>query len=319
MALKGKEASELLEPINLNKGTEGSCSNKSENSSEINLDISRPTTAAGAASAAAGPVHITTKACHCSLPLQSLSTPVINRSKSELGITNGRFEEDIEKLMAAKSYAFAPYRMVGVEKETIGEQRRLEPRRCYGFNAGSSGKQVEVISETPEAYLSSTNITHEKLYAYCKAGVAAENERLLTRLSSCQCSEVKEAASSYDSANSEGTCPSTMQKVAPRLKQILVILKCYSLFEISNEKKKPSNQMRHQLTKQPGVENIIQDCDQRYVALKIMYFGQRFYGFASQAQMEPTIESEIFKALERTKLLVGSRIHSHYSRSFLYT
>ncbi|KAG0470153.1 hypothetical protein HPP92_016853 [Vanilla planifolia] len=91
MALKGKEASELLEPINLNKGTEGSCSNKSENSSEINLDISRPTTAAGAASAAAGPVHITTKACHCSLPLQSLSTPVINRSKSELGITNGRF------------------------------------------------------------------------------------------------------------------------------------------------------------------------------------------------------------------------------------
>ncbi|KAG0470152.1 hypothetical protein HPP92_016852 [Vanilla planifolia] len=145
-----------------------------------------------------------------------------------------------------------------------------------------------------------------------------ENERLLTRLSSCQCSEVKEAASSYDSANSEGTCPSTMQGCT-KAEANSSTLKCYSLFEISNEKKKPSNQMRHQLTKQPGVENIIQDCDQRYVALKIMYFGQRFYGFASQAQMEPTIESEIFKALERTKLLVGSRIHSHYSRSFLYT
>jgi homeobox-leucine zipper protein len=38
MALKGRETSEL---INLNKETEESCSNRSENSSEINLDISR--------------------------------------------------------------------------------------------------------------------------------------------------------------------------------------------------------------------------------------------------------------------------------------
>ncbi|RWW08939.1 hypothetical protein BHE74_00028479 [Ensete ventricosum] len=38
LALRGREASDL---INLNKETEGSCSNRSENSSEINLDISR--------------------------------------------------------------------------------------------------------------------------------------------------------------------------------------------------------------------------------------------------------------------------------------
>ncbi|KAG6509350.1 homeobox-leucine zipper protein ATHB-13-like [Zingiber officinale] len=38
LALKGKEA---YEPINLNKETEGSCSMKSENSSDINLVISR--------------------------------------------------------------------------------------------------------------------------------------------------------------------------------------------------------------------------------------------------------------------------------------
>ncbi|XP_038694672.1 homeobox-leucine zipper protein ATHB-13-like isoform X2 [Tripterygium wilfordii] len=38
LALKGRE---LTEPINLNKETEGSCSNRSENSSEIKLDISR--------------------------------------------------------------------------------------------------------------------------------------------------------------------------------------------------------------------------------------------------------------------------------------
>ncbi|XP_009409146.2 homeobox-leucine zipper protein HOX21 [Musa acuminata AAA Group] len=38
MTLRGREPSDL---INLNKDTEGSCSNRSENSSEINLDISR--------------------------------------------------------------------------------------------------------------------------------------------------------------------------------------------------------------------------------------------------------------------------------------
>ncbi|MQM04355.1 hypothetical protein Taro_037153 [Colocasia esculenta] len=38
MALKGRDAAE---PINLNKDTEGSCSNRSDNSSDINLDISR--------------------------------------------------------------------------------------------------------------------------------------------------------------------------------------------------------------------------------------------------------------------------------------
>ncbi|KAJ0988568.1 hypothetical protein J5N97_006924 [Dioscorea zingiberensis] len=39
LALKGSR--EASEPINLNKETEGSCSNRSENSSEINLSISR--------------------------------------------------------------------------------------------------------------------------------------------------------------------------------------------------------------------------------------------------------------------------------------
>ncbi|KAF8377220.1 hypothetical protein HHK36_030594 [Tetracentron sinense] len=52
----------------------------------------------------------------------------------------------------------------------------------------------------------------------------------------------------------------------------------------------------------------------RFVALKVMYFGQRFYGFASEAQMDPTIESEIFKALEKTRLLVGDKEKLRYSR-----
>ncbi|XP_062215466.1 uncharacterized protein LOC133916019 isoform X2 [Phragmites australis] len=59
---------------------------------------------------------------------------------------------------------------------------------------------------------------------------------------------------------------------------------------------------------------IVSQCTKRLVALKVMYFGQRFYGFSSEGQAEPTVESEIFKAFERAKLLVGSRKESCYSR-----
>ncbi|WCJ44019.1 hypothetical protein M5689_024715 [Euphorbia peplus] len=52
----------------------------------------------------------------------------------------------------------------------------------------------------------------------------------------------------------------------------------------------------------------------RYVALKVMYFGQRFYGFSSEGQMDPTVESEIFKALKRTMLLIGDKKEAQYSR-----
>ncbi|KAL6650037.1 hypothetical protein ACP70R_014261 [Stipagrostis hirtigluma subsp. patula] len=59
---------------------------------------------------------------------------------------------------------------------------------------------------------------------------------------------------------------------------------------------------------------VVSHCSKRLVALKVMYFGQRFYGFSSEGQAEPTVESEIFKALDRAKLLVGSRKESSYSR-----
>ncbi|GMH01009.1 hypothetical protein Nepgr_002848 [Nepenthes gracilis] len=52
----------------------------------------------------------------------------------------------------------------------------------------------------------------------------------------------------------------------------------------------------------------------RYVALRVMYFGKRFYGFASEAHMEPTVESELFKAFEKTRLLVGEKKAAKYSR-----
>ncbi|EPS73429.1 hypothetical protein M569_01328, partial [Genlisea aurea] len=52
----------------------------------------------------------------------------------------------------------------------------------------------------------------------------------------------------------------------------------------------------------------------RYIALKVMYFGPRFYGFASEAQMGPTVESEIFEALQKTRLISGNKKELQYSR-----
>ncbi|RWV95355.1 hypothetical protein BHE74_00010373 [Ensete ventricosum] len=91
-ALKGREAPEL---INLNKETEGSCSNRSENSSEINLDISRT-------SVTESPLNP-----HHSLPppfvhsirpadmdqqlLGSSSRPEMQSPKIETGATEGSF------------------------------------------------------------------------------------------------------------------------------------------------------------------------------------------------------------------------------------
>ncbi|KAK9902337.1 hypothetical protein M0R45_001726 [Rubus argutus] len=67
--------------------------------------------------------------------------------------------------------------------------------------------------------------------------------------------------------------------------------------------------------KLPGYDTrIMNHHGKRYVALKVMYFGPRFYGFAAEAQMDPTVESEIFKALEKTRLLVGDKKESRYSR-----
>ncbi|CAI9116431.1 OLC1v1017573C4 [Oldenlandia corymbosa var. corymbosa] len=52
-----------------------------------------------------------------------------------------------------------------------------------------------------------------------------------------------------------------------------------------------------------GYETIAHRVSRRYVALKVMYFGLRFNGFASEAHMGPTVETEIFNALMKTRLI----------------
>ncbi|KAF8105325.1 hypothetical protein N665_0158s0014 [Sinapis alba] len=106
----------------------------------------------------------------------------------------------------------------------------------------------------------------------------AENAKLLSQVSSCQCQQME-------------------------VKHDVPVLDSGSLVRRSRRGRKRADKSipTHLISK-------------RYVALKIMYFGKRFYGFSAEAQMEPSIESEIFKALERTRLLVGDKKDSNYSR-----
>ncbi|KAG7942885.1 hypothetical protein I3843_15G010100 [Carya illinoinensis] len=119
-----------------------------------------------------------------------------------------------------------------------------------------------------------------------------ENAKLSSRLSSCCCRKIEEACDR-------------------------VVVDCNGLLAERKESKTGGNRT----AKKKVVEKIsgsntrtINHHCKRYVALKIMYFGKRFYGFASEAQMDPTIESEIFSAFEKTRLLVGDKKELQYSR-----
>ncbi|KAI5004963.1 hypothetical protein ZWY2020_032206 [Hordeum vulgare] len=89
--------------------------------------------------------------------------------------------------------------------------------------------------------------------------------------------------------------------------QVLCDVKGEGHDDLSKIRRKHSKRTGHQV-------GNVSHCQKRLIALKIMYFGQRFYGFASEAHTEPTVESEIFKALERARLLVGSIKDACYSR-----
>uniref|UniRef100_A0A0R0HX59 Pseudouridine synthase I TruA alpha/beta domain-containing protein n=1 Tax=Glycine max TaxID=3847 RepID=A0A0R0HX59_SOYBN len=91
--------------------------------------------------------------------------------------------------------------------------------------------------------------------------------------------------------------------------------KVYVPDERGGKSKKGNRKSEEKIEKMPGYNTrFMSHHSRRYVALKVMYFGKRFYGFASEAQMEPTVESELFKAFEKTRLLVGNKKESQYSR-----
>lgn len=93
-----------------------------------------------------------------------------------------------------------------------------------------------------------------------------ENAKFSSRLSSCRCDE--------------------LQEKKPKEK-------CENLGEERGEMNSGCKKSgRKKATpKTPGYDTrIMNHHPRRYVALKVMYFGQRFYGFSLEAQMDPTVE-----------------------------
>ncbi|XP_042397552.1 tRNA pseudouridine(38/39) synthase-like isoform X2 [Zingiber officinale] len=151
-----------------------------------------------------------------------------------------------------------------------------------------------------------------------------ENKRLLFRLSKCQCSEVDVLSPTDACIAFQGGFKESKGDEIRNIENLEAVLGCLSDNFTASSNNSNGHMaitgfgeklmlMNSETGEEPGLQKIHHPA-RRYVALKIMYFGQRFYGFASEAQMDPTIESEIFKALERTKLMVGTKESSGYSR-----
>ncbi|GAB2270254.1 hypothetical protein Dimus_005159 [Dionaea muscipula] len=121
-----------------------------------------------------------------------------------------------------------------------------------------------------------------------------ENAKLMSQLSNCQCRQ--QVAKVIDSIGNDDDHPvlDSPGKLLQNGKD-------------SVSQKRSDGGIDHYST-------IMHHLPRRYVALRVMYFGKRFYGFASEAHKEPTVESELFRALERARLLVGDKKESKYSR-----
>ncbi|VAH57324.1 unnamed protein product [Triticum turgidum subsp. durum] len=64
-----------------------------------------------------------------------------------------------------------------------------------------------------------------------------------------------------------------------------------ALCNVKGEGHDDLSKIRRKHSKRTGrQQGNVSHCQKRLIALKIMYFGQRFYGFASEAHTEPTVE-----------------------------
>ncbi|CDJ26272.1 unnamed protein product [Triticum aestivum] len=134
-----------------------------------------------------------------------------------------------------------------------------------------------------------------------------ENQRLAQIVSTCSCSSKEGNVPSSLSESRDQQVQKNAKSHESRTSDHGCNVKGEGHDDLSKIRRKHSKRTGHQV-------GNVSHCQKRLIALKIMYFGQRFYGFASEAHTEPTVESEIFKALERARLLVGSRKDLCYSR-----
>ncbi|XP_078160449.1 pseudouridine synthase family protein isoform X1 [Carex rostrata] len=175
--------------------------------------------------------------------------------------------------------------------------------------SGASDGQEELESNL-QSQLSSLQSRVEEL--------ELENKRLVTLIASCQCS-IKEGNCIAPVVSDLRSWDSTEQgeganKVRSTIDCEAVSHEKGNEEEIGGSKLESKERPHADLPFSNRQVKTIKSCSKRYIALKVVYFGQRYYGFASEATSEPTVEAEIFKALERTRILVGGRQESNYYR-----
>ncbi|KAJ4952413.1 hypothetical protein NE237_029245 [Protea cynaroides] len=152
-----------------------------------------------------------------------------------------------------------------------------------------------------------------------------ENARLSVRISNCRCRKIEESLEERPE-HSALSGDISVEDIVQLTAGVSVVREDPSqedrrdekdIHRIGKEGTKTIDGLRKKKSKEETMGHdtgFMHHHARRYVALKIMYFGQRFHGFSSEGQMEPTVESEIFKALKQTKLLIGEKEDLRYSR-----
>ncbi|KAI3919912.1 hypothetical protein MKW98_001168 [Papaver atlanticum] len=133
-----------------------------------------------------------------------------------------------------------------------------------------------------------------------------ENASLLAQISNCHCQKLEKSlsqivVSSYNSENEERKS-GDVELLSSKNSDIQGGIK--PIHKIRT---------RRQERVKKGYMKSLHNYPQRYVALKMMYFGKRLNGFSCEGE-NPTVESELFEALVTTRLLVVDKSESQYSR-----
>ncbi|XP_024384439.1 uncharacterized protein [Physcomitrium patens] len=110
--------------------------------------------------------------------------------------------------------------------------------------------------------------------------------------------------------------PERSEDAAQQVKRVLG-LKCLSENPVSDipstESKLPKVKGKRN-KKRNAMEKSMSHYCSRHVALKVMYLGTGYQGFASQAGSPNTVETELFAALHRTRMITGTAAEAKYTR-----
>ncbi|KAK4387790.1 tRNA pseudouridine(38/39) synthase [Sesamum angolense] len=156
----------------------------------------------------------------------------------------------------------------GADRQTLFSLQTIRPVQ-FPNTWSAPLRQLMKMEENPNTELvESLRIQMESLRRRVHE-LEAENAKLSVQLGNCVCQKIVESDKNH-------------------------VLDCSHSTEEMERLKLDENYVKNRSRKKvPGTCNdtiALHHLPKRYIALKVMYFGQRFYGFASEAQMDPTIE-----------------------------